>query len=297
MISNMRVISKKAFSLLELTIVTIIISFLLTIAVPSMYRAYLEKAGKKTAFDISAVQEAARAYYIDHNQWPDNSVYMTPIAALQAGNYLPLAWKATNPFGVHAANPTIYNYNTTSAGSIFIVSTYVPVAAEPIIQNLLPTNWTAGNIISSSISVPGATSVVPAGSIIPWASPILPVGFLLCDGQIYHVSNYPVLANAIGNTYGGDGINTFGVPNLKGKTIFGYQAGDSNFGRLGNTGGSTTMVGDGQWSSGHADTSNWYNQVKISGGSLYGMTGAQTAQGVSTAVLNPYVTLNYVIKT
>lgn len=31
-----------------------------------------------------------------------------------------------------------------------------------------------------------------------------------------------------------------------------------------------------------------FNYVKIFRGSLYGMTGAQTAQGVSTAVLNPW---------
>ena len=101
----------------------------------------------------------------------------------------------------------------------------------------------------------------------------------------------------LGSSYGGDGINTFAVPNLQGKAIFGYQSGDSDFGILGNTGGSKTLVGNGLWSTGHADTANWVNQVKISGGSLYGMTGAQRAQGVSTSVLNPYMTLSYIIKT
>ena len=123
------------------------------------------------------------------------------------------------------------------------------------------------------------------------------MGFLLCNGAIYNISAYSALANVLGSTYGGDGINTFGVPNLQGRAVFGYLPGDSSFGALGKAGGSTTMVGNGQWSLGHADTANWVNQVKISGGSLYGMTGAQTAQGVSTAVLNPYITLNYIIKT
>jgi prepilin-type N-terminal cleavage/methylation domain-containing protein len=286
-----------AFSLLEVTVVIIILTILASAAIPVLSRSYVEKAGNKTALDISAIQEAARAYYIDNNKWPDNSANQTAIAALQAGNYLPSSWNGVNPFGVKAPNPSLYSYNTSSAGSTFTVYTYVPTTAEPIIQNLLPTNWTSGNTVYSSVSVPGALSVMPAGSIMAWASNNIPAGFLLCDGSIYNISTYPGLANILGSTFGGDGINSFGVPNLQGRAIFGYSVGDGHFGYLGSMGGSTTMIGNGQWSSGHADTANWYNQVKISGGALYDMTGAQTAQGVSTVVLNPYVTLNYIIKT
>ncbi len=299
MIFNILRNNKKAFSLLELTLVVMVMTVLLTFAVPSMYRAYVEKAGQKTALDISMIQEAARAYYIDHNQWPDNSVYTTPIADLQAGGYLPPTWNATNPFGVSSENPSNFSYNVSSQGPLLTVDTNVPTAAKPIIENLLPASGVLqNNNVYSSVSVPGASSALPTGSIMPWPSNSLPQGgkFLLCDGAIYNISDYPVLGGLLGRAYGGDGINTFAVPNLQGKTIFGYQSGDSNFGALGNTGGSTTMVGDGIVS-GHVDTFNFYNRVKIAGGNLWGMTGSQSAQGVSTAVLNPYITLNYVIKT
>lgn len=224
MILNIRVTSKRAFSLLELTIVIIIMTVLLTISVPSMYRAYLEKVGKKTALDISAIQEAARAYYIDHNKWPDNSFYATPIAALQAGNYLPPAWNAISPFGVNAANPSDFSYNTTSVGSIFTVSTYVPVATEPIIQNLLPTNWSTGNTINSSVTVPGSSNVLPTGSIMPWVTGNLPAGFLWCNGQTISIASYPGLYAVLGTIYGGDGINTFALPDIMGRTIVGVDA-------------------------------------------------------------------------
>jgi len=293
----------KGFSLLEITVVIIIMTILVSAAIPVLSRAYLEKAGTKTALDISAIQEAARAYYINNNSWPGTAQGHTAMGDLTAGNFLPSSWNAINPFGAASNTPSNYNYIVTSIGSTLKVDTFVPPAAEPIIENLLPASGSEQinniNDVYSSIPVPGSLSSLPPGLIMPWPSNSMPPGggFLVCDGTIYKVSDYPALADVLGSAYGGDGINNFGVPNLQGKTIFGYRSGDSNFGGLGNTGGSTTMVGNGQWSSGHADTANWFNQVKISGGSLYGMTGAQSAQGVSTTVLNPYITLNYIIKT
>ncbi len=206
---------QKAFSLLEMTIVITIMSVILTIAVPSLYRAYVEKAGRKTALDISAIQEAARDFYINNNQWPNDSADATAMAALQAGNYLPSNWNPVNPFG----SP----YTTASKGALFTVSTDVPVAAEPIIRNLLPTNWVKGNTLSSSVPVPSVSSVMPTGSIMPWASSNLPDGFLWCNGQTVNISDYPALFAVLGTVYGGDGLNTFGLPNLMGRTIVGID--------------------------------------------------------------------------
>lgn len=209
-------INNKAFSLLELTVVIIILTILASAAIPVLSRSYLEKAGNKTALDISAIQEAARAYYIDHNKWPDNSVYSTPIAALQAGNYLPALWNGINPFS--------YIYNASSTVSTFTVYTNVPITAEPIIKNLLPTNWVSGNTIYSTVGVPGELSILPTGIILPWASTNLPAGFLWCNGQTISIASYSGLYAVLGTTYGGDGINTFGLPDMMGRTIVGVDA-------------------------------------------------------------------------
>jgi microcystin-dependent protein len=38
-----------------------------------------------------------------------------------------------------------------------------------------------------------------------------------CDGRLLSVSQYPQLFSVIGTTYGGDGTNTFGLPDLRGR--------------------------------------------------------------------------------
>ena len=44
-----------------------------------------------------------------------------------------------------------------------------------------------------------------------------PNGWMTCDGQILQISQYDTLFNLIGTTYGGDGQNTFALPNLSGR--------------------------------------------------------------------------------
>ncbi|MCP4114866.1 MAG: phage tail protein [Desulfobacteraceae bacterium] len=39
-----------------------------------------------------------------------------------------------------------------------------------------------------------------------------------CNGQLLSINEYQSLYAVLGTTYGGDGITTFGVPNLKGRT-------------------------------------------------------------------------------
>jgi microcystin-dependent protein len=44
-----------------------------------------------------------------------------------------------------------------------------------------------------------------------------PVGWALCQGQLLAISQNDVLYNLIGTTYGGDGVNTFALPDLRGR--------------------------------------------------------------------------------
>lgn len=45
-----------------------------------------------------------------------------------------------------------------------------------------------------------------------------PANFLPCDGRSLRVSDYQMLFALIGTTYGGDGVNTFNLPDLRGRT-------------------------------------------------------------------------------
>lgn len=73
-----------------------------------------------------------------------------------------------------------------------------------------------------------------AGFIYPLATPVVPEGFLLCDGAAYSRTEYSELFAAIGTIYGtGDGSTTFNVPNLATRVPVGKGSGYA----LGATGG------------------------------------------------------------
>ena len=44
-----------------------------------------------------------------------------------------------------------------------------------------------------------------------------PAGWLDCNGQLLSISENEVLYTLLGTTYGGDGVNTFAVPDLQGR--------------------------------------------------------------------------------
>ncbi len=65
-------------------------------------------------------------------------------------------------------------------------------------------------------TVGGASA--PAGSMLPYAGSVAPVGWLLCYGQAVSRTTYSVLFTAISTTYGsGDGSSTFNLPDLRGR--------------------------------------------------------------------------------
>ena len=52
-----------------------------------------------------------------------------------------------------------------------------------------------------------------------------PIGWAMCDGRLLPISQYEALYNLIGTTYGGDGISTFAVPDLRGRLPIGMGQG------------------------------------------------------------------------
>lgn len=55
------------------------------------------------------------------------------------------------------------------------------------------------------------------GEIRLFAFPRIPNGWLACDGSLQSIANFNVLYVLIGTTYGGDGVNTFALPDLRGR--------------------------------------------------------------------------------
>lgn len=54
------------------------------------------------------------------------------------------------------------------------------------------------------------------GTILLFAFPFAPMGWMSCEGQILTITTNQALFSLIGATYGGDGRSTFGLPNLNG---------------------------------------------------------------------------------
>jgi len=76
------------------------------------------------------------------------------------------------------------------------------------------------------------------GQIIMFGGNFAPRGWALCNGQLLPISQNTALFSILGTTYGGDGITTFGLPNLSGRVPIqaGQGEGLSNYG-LGQSGG------------------------------------------------------------
>lgn len=94
--------------------------------------------------------------------------------------------------------------------------------------------------------------VTPTGTIQPHAGGTAPDGFLVCDGSIVNIADYPKLYAVIGTSWGhgnevspgvSDGL-TFHLPDLRGRFLRGVDNGagrdsDASIRTAGNAGGNT----------------------------------------------------------
>jgi len=71
----------------------------------------------------------------------------------------------------------------------------------------------------------------------------VPAGWMLCQGQLVSISEYSTLFQLIGTTFGGDGVHTFGLPDLRGRTPLGMGVASTgtNY-ALGQPGGAEAVV-------------------------------------------------------
>ena len=144
--------------------------------------------------------------------------------------------------------------------------------------------------------------------IISWNFP--PKGWTFCDGQLLPINQNQALFSILGTTYGGDGMRTFGLPNLQGRTPFHVGNGIV----LGEMGGETThtlniselpahthvpAATSGPPTVGSASGNSWAGAAN-----LYNATpgGAMNPQSIPVVGgnqphenMSPYLVLNFVI--
>lgn len=74
------------------------------------------------------------------------------------------------------------------------------------------------------------------GEVRLFAGNFAPAGWNFCDGSVLPISNNEALFNLIGTTYGGDGEQTFALPDLRGRVpvhqgagfVIGQRAGEES---------------------------------------------------------------------
>jgi len=169
---------------------------------------------------------------------------------------------------------------------------------------------------------------IPTGTIVPWTDSTVATGFLECDGSAVSRSTYSDLFAVIGTTYGaGNGSTTFTLPNLADNVAIGKSnnkalastGGANTVSSTGNIGGttanatlSTAQLASHSHPDGGSSSAAFNNAPTVSGVSparTGGNTGTQgsgsghqhnmsaTFTGDSTSVLQPYLTIIYIIKT
>lgn len=150
-------------------------------------------------------------------------------------------------------------------------------------------------------------SGIPTGSITSFLGTTAPDGWLLMNGTLYQIADYPSLANFIEeqfgskNHFGGDGETTFAVPDLSGRFILGV----SNSHAFGETGGEeeVTLTVEQMPEHRHFYTKATYTRYIANTGSF--LCSGDYVQDVTQYTggsqphenMPPYIALSYIIKT
>lgn len=154
------------------------------------------------------------------------------------------------------------------------------------------------------------------GVVMPFSGTTIAYGYLFCQGQAVSRTTYSALYSVIGTKYGsGDGSTTFNVPDMRGNIPVGYKSGDSKFGTVGKSGGSTTQLLRAMIGNPEADLTklafesqpappnhlftNRFINMSPEAPSLYNPTTSTTvyqSDGNAPTTIQPYVTMNYIIK-
>tara|TARA_A100001515_G_scaffold128184_1_gene114275 strand:- start:859 stop:1419 length:561 start_codon:yes stop_codon:yes gene_type:complete len=165
---------------------------------------------------------------------------------------------------------------------------------------------------------------INTGVIVPWSAASVPSGFLECNGANVSRSTYSALFAVIGTTYGsGDGATTFGLPDLQDNVA----VGKSNNKALASTMGANTVTSTGNVAGSTANATLSTAQLASHSHPMFGQPADEVSGNVApmlrsgmttgnagsggghshnmsanfvgdaTSVLQPYLTVIYIIKT
>jgi microcystin-dependent protein len=123
------------------------------------------------------------------------------------------------------------------------------------------------------------------GEIRMFAGDYAPMDWALCDGSELSISEYEVLYTLIGTTYGGDGVSTFKLPDLRGRVALhkGRSTQSGTAYTLGQAGGAESVT----LTTAQLPTHSHAPQAKSLAGDSPSPTGAFWAAGLPYASGEP----------
>lgn len=237
-----------------------------------------------------------------------------PVTAYTAGQRFQFIAHETN------VGASTLNVGGTGAKNIFQLGSSGPTAligGEIVIGNIVDVLFDGAQfqLLTQPIITPAA---IPSGAIMAYGSTTNPAGWLNCDGSAVSRTTYATLFAVLGTSFGvGNGTTTFNLPDLRGRAIAGYDAGDAT-GRLTAvaTGGvAASTLGNSGGEQAHTQTlaelvshTHTIQNFAIETGGTSNLTGG-VAGGVTTAtsdpigggnafnVVQPTLITNFIIKT
>lgn len=150
--------------------------------------------------------------------------------------------------------------------------------------------------------------VGPRGSVVGemkiWTTNTAPIGWLLCDGSALNASSaaqYQNLFDTIANAFGGSNNTNFKVPDMRGRIPLGQDdMGGSSANRVTDSEADTVGSSEGAeavTSSDHTHSMSVATTVSSgSGSTVVGASATGSDGSESLNLMNPYLTLNYIIR-
>lgn len=125
------------------------------------------------------------------------------------------------------------------------------------------------------------------GEIRLFAFAWAPVGWARCDGTVLQIKQYPALYAVLGSQYGGDGQETFALPDLRGRTpVHIGIAADGTSVHQGEAGGQYEIILTSSQMPPHTHSVRTYQRTQDKAGQATGKTSADTWQ-IQTAGAQP----------
>ena len=227
-----------------------------------------------------------------------------------------VAGNVTNGWIVH--NGEILRFQGAAVGPDVVIveetaeATFEDGAVRPVYKTRYATVGSSGAFPFAQLRRVRLGS--PLGAVEMWSGPVagIPAPYALCDGSALDPAQYPDLFAVIGTTFGGDGIATFRLPDLRSRFIAGYSNADSDFNGIGKTGGAKQVALTLSQMPAHSHTRNAAGLAEhdmrinapggagsLAGGSFHPATQVNTGSagsGMPHENLPPFFTLAFIIK-